>query len=224
MSTYTENRVTTVVRKKREGIRLFLELGGFIAGALLVAFGVAAIVMGFNGRSTVADSLTQEKIVGGADMTPALIAKEAQEAGLTGVDLPTVAVAGKAINSGERARAFASYMRIHALLATGGYTYAQMGRMQALPNTPKSELAPGGGTDNPKWAVMDEATKQPVSNGARNVWVTETALSTALNTSYMAEKLGLFGIVVGIALFLSGIGFIVLAYAALHRKRDVALL
>jgi hypothetical protein len=224
MSTYTENRVTTVVRKKREGIRLFLELGGFIAGAVLVAFGVAAIVMGFNGRSTVADSLTQEKIVGGADMTPALIAKEAQEAGLTGVDLPTVAVAGKAINSGERARAFASYMRIHALLATGGYTYAQMGRMQALPNTPKSELAPGGGTDNPKWAVMDEATKQPVSNGARNVWVTETALSTALNTSYMAEKLGLFGIVVGIALFLSGIGFIVLAYAALHRKRDVALL
>jgi hypothetical protein len=220
MSTYTENRVTTVVRKKREGIRLFLELGGFIAGALLVAFGVAAIVMGFNGRSTVADSLTQEKIVGGADMTPALIAKEAQEAGLTGVDLPTVAVAGKAINSGERAREFASYMRIHALLATGGYTYAQMGRMQALPNTPKSELAPGGGTDNPKWAVMDEATKQPVSNGARNVWVTETALSTALNTSYMAEKLGLFGIVVGIALFLSGIGFIVLAYAALHRKRS----
>jgi hypothetical protein len=220
MSTYTENRVTTVVRKKREGIRLFLELGGFIAGAVLVAFGVAAIVMGFNGRSTVADSLTQEKIVGGADMTPALIAKEAQEAGLTGVDLPTVAVAGKAINSGERARAFASYMRIHALLATGGYTYAQMGRMQALPNTPKSELAPGGGTDNPKWAVMDEATKQPVSNGARNVWVTETALSTALNTSYMAEKLGLFGIVVGIALFLSGIGFIVLAYAALHRKRS----
>ena len=224
MSTYTENRVTTVVRKKREGIRLFLELGGFIAGAVLVAFGVAAIVMGFNGRSTVADSLTQEKIVGGADMTPALIATEAKEAGLTGVDLPTVAVAGKEINNGERARAFASYMRIHALMATGGYTYAQMGRMQALPDTPKSELAPGGGTDNPKWAVMDEATKQPVSNGARNIWVTETALSTALNASYMAEKLGLFGIVVGIALFLSGIGFIVLAYAALHRKRDVALL
>ena len=50
--------------------------------------------------------------------------------------------------------------------------------------------------------------------------MTETALSTALNTSYMADKLGLFGIVVGIALFLSGIGFIVLAYAALHRKRS----
>jgi hypothetical protein len=220
MSTYSENRVVTAVRTRSNTVRMLLEVGGFIAGAVLIAFGVVAIFMGFNGRSTVVDSLKQEKIVGGADMTPALIAKEAQEAGLTGVDLPTVAVAGKAINSGERARAFASYMRIHALLATGGYTYAQMGRMQALPDTPKSELAPGGGTDNPKWAVMDEATKQPVSNGARNIWVTETALSTALNTSYMADKLGLFGIVVGIALFLSGIGFIVLAYAALHRKRS----
>jgi hypothetical protein len=32
----------------------------------------------------------------------------------------------------------------------------------------------------------------------------------------------LFGIVVGVALFLSGVGFIVLAYAALHRKRTAA--
>jgi hypothetical protein len=167
----------------------------------------------------VADSLKQEQIVGSADMTPALIAKEAKEAGLTGVDLPTKAVAGLAINSGERARTFAEYMRIHALEATGGYTYAQMGRFQAKPDTPKAQLAVGGGTDNPQWAAMDTATKQPVANGARNIWVTETALSTALNTSYMAEKLGLFGIVVGVALLLSGIGFIVLAFAALHRKQ-----
>jgi hypothetical protein len=34
----------------------------------------------------------------------------------------------------------------------------------------------------------------------------------------MADKLGLFGIVVGFALLLSGIGFIVLAFAALHRR------
>jgi hypothetical protein len=98
-----------------------------------------------------------------------------------------------------------------------------MGRMTAKPGTPKSELAVGGGTDNPQYALIDQATKQPVANGARNIWVTETALSTALNTSYMADRLGLFGIVVGIALFLSGIGFIVLAFAALHRKRNAAL-
>jgi hypothetical protein len=224
MSTISaDNRVTTAVRAKSDLIRKLFEWGGFGAGAILVAFGVVAIVMGFSGRGTVADSLKQEKIVGGADMTPALIAKEAKEAGLTGIDLPTVAVAGKQINSGPRARAFASYMRIHALEATGGYTYAQMGRFTAKPGTPKAELAVGGGTDNTQFALIDAATKQPVANGVRNVWVTETALSTALNVSYMADRLGLFGIVVGVALLLTGIGFFVLAFAALHRKRIAAL-
>jgi hypothetical protein len=223
MSTITaDNRVTQAVRTRSDLVRKLFEWGGFGAGAILVAFGVVAIVMGFSGRATVADSLKQEKIVGSADMTPALIAKEAKEAGLTNVDLPTVAVAGKQINSGPRARAFASYMRIHALEATGGYTYAQMGRFQAKPDTPKAQLAVGGGTDNPQWALVDSATKQPVANGARNLWVTETALATALNTSYMADRLGLFGIVVGIALLLSGIGFIVLAFAALHRRQIAA--
>src|SRR6266571_2627991 len=225
MSTITaDNRVTQAVRTRSDLIRKLFEWGGFAAGAILVAFGVVAIVMGFSGRATVADSLKQEKIVGTADMTPTLIAKEAKDAGLTNVDLPTVAVAGKQINSGPRARAFASYMRIHTLEATGGYTYAQMGRFQAKPDTPKAQLAVGGGTDNPQWAIMDSATKQPVSNGVRDIWVTETALTTALNTSYMADRLGLFGIVVGVALLLSGIGIIVLAFAALHRKRDAELL
>jgi hypothetical protein len=220
MSTITaENRVAAAVRERSEFLRKLFEWGGFGAGAILVAFGVAAIVMGFSGRATVSDSLKQEKIVGSADMTPAIIAKEAQQAGLKGVDLPTVSVAGKAIDSGPRARAFASYMRIHALEATGGYTYSQMGRFQALPNAPKSQLAVGGGTDNAKFALTDAKTGQPVANGARDIWVTETALSTALNTSFMADRLGLFGIVVGVALFLSGIGFIILAFAALHRKQ-----
>ena len=221
MSTITaENRATKTVRQRSDRVRKLFEWGGFGAGAVLVAFGVVAIVMGFSGRATVSDSLKQEKIVGSADMTPALIAKEAKEAGLTNVaNMPTVSVAGKAINSGPRARAFASYMRIHALEATGGYTYAQMGRFTAKPNTPKAQLAVGGGTDNPAYALIDQASKQPVANGVRNLWVTETALTTALNTSYMADRLGLFGIVVGVALLLSGIGFIVLAFAALHRKQ-----
>ena len=222
MSTITaDNRVTTAERTKSELVRKLLEWGGFAAGAVLITFGVVAIVMGFSGRSTVADSLKQEKIVGTADMTPAAIRDEATKAGLNvnTIEMPSVAVAGKTIDNGPRARAFASYMRIHALEATGGYTYAEMGRFQAKPDTPKAQLAVGGGTDNPQWALMDTATKQPVANGARNLWVTETALTTALNTSYMADRLGLFGIVVGVALLLSGIGFIVLAFAALHRRQ-----
>jgi hypothetical protein len=220
MSTMAADRAeTTETAGKSRWIRTLLEWGGFAAGAILVTFGIVAIVMGFNGRSTVSDSLKLEKITGTPDMTPALIAKEAKEAGLTGVTLPTKSVAGLPVNSGERARTFASYMRIHALEATGGYTYAQMGRFQAKPDTPKAQLAAGGGTDNPQWAVTDTASKQPVANGARNLWVTETALTTALNTSYMADKLGLFGIVVGVALLLSGIGFIILAFAVLHRRQ-----
>ena len=205
MSTITaDQRVSKAVRERSDLFRKLLKWGGFGAGAVLVAFGVVAIIMGFSGRATVANSLKLEKIVGSADMTPALIAKEAKDAGLVGVDLPTVAVAGETINSGPRARAFASYMRIHALEATGGFTYAQMGRFQAKPDAAKADLAVGGGTDNAAAALIDSATKQPVANGIRNLWVTETALTTALNTSYMADRLGLFGIVVGIALLLSG--------------------
>jgi hypothetical protein len=200
--------------------RKLFEYGGIAASIVLVAFGIAAIVLGVNGRSIVHSNLAQEQIVGTPDMTPSTIKVEAKQAGLpSSIKLPTVAVAGKAINTGSRARAFASYMRIHALEATHGYTYAQMGRFTAKPGTPTTQLAKGGGTDNPTYALVDPKTKQPVANGARDIWVTETALATALNTSYMAEQLSIFGIVVGIALLLSGIGFSVLTLGgALHRR------
>jgi hypothetical protein len=193
-------------------MRKALEIGGVVAAAVLVAFGIAAIVMGFNGRSTVQDSLKQEAIVGSPDMTPDAIAAEAKEAGLPStVALPTMNIAGKTIDTGAEARAFAQYMRIHTLESTHNLTYAQMGRFAAKPDAPKSATDGNGGTSDPKYAQVDEATGQPVSNGARNLWVTETALTTALNTSYMAEQLSVFGIVVGVALLLAGIGFGILA-------------
>jgi hypothetical protein len=182
-------------------MRKVLQIGGFLAAAILLAFGVAAIVMGVNGRNTVQKSLQQELIVGSPDMTPALIKAEAKKAGLPStISLPTVSVAGKAINSGSRARTFASYMRIHALEASGGLTYSQM---------PQFATPDGKGTNDPAKALQTGG--RPVANAARNTWVTETALSTALNASYMADSLSLFGIVVGIALLLSGIGFAILA-------------
>ena len=75
----------------------------------------------------------------------------------------------------------------------------------------------------PTAAAVDPTTKQPVSNGARNVWVTETALTTALNSSYMASQLALFGIVVGVALLLSGFGFSILAIGGALRNPENAL-
>jgi hypothetical protein len=192
--------------------RIF-ELGGIAASMVLIGFGIAAIVIGVNGRSTVHTSLMAEQIVGTPDMTPAAIKAEAAKAGLpASIALPTVDVAGKPINNGERARAFASYMRIHALEATGGLTYSQ---------TPRYATADGKGTNDPN-AAQKGATGRPLDNAVRNVWVTETALSTALNTSYMAERLSVFGIVVGIALLLSGIGFLVLTLGGALRSRTGA--
>jgi putative Mn2+ efflux pump MntP len=205
-------------------VRRGLEIGGIVAAVVLIVFGAVSIAMGLDGRDTVTTSLERENIVGTPDMNPQAIKAEAKEAGLpASVDLPTCDVADEAIDSGENARCFASYMRIHALEATGGYTYAEMGRYEAKPNAPKDELASGGGTENEKFAVTDPETGEAAENGTRQVWVTETALATALNTSYMADRLSLFGIVIGIALLLTGLGFAVLVAAGAVRDPDTVL-
>src|SRR5262249_46536378 len=116
------------------------------------------------------------------------------------ISLPSGDIAGKAITNGSLAREFAKYMRIHTLEATGGVPYASM---------PRYATADGKGTNDATKALVSNG--HPVANAARDIWVTETALTTALNTSYMAEQLANFGIVVGVALVLSGFGFAILA-------------
>ena len=187
-------------------MRKIWNYGGLIAATILIAFGVASIVIGANGRDTVRSNLDKELIVGTPDMTPQAIAKEAKAAGLKGVSLPTKSVAGQTIDTGAEARTFAEYMRVHALEATQGKTYAQM---------PRFATADGKGTNDEKAALKDPKSGAPVSNAARDIWVTETALSTALNTSYFAENVALFSIVMGIALLLTGIGFAVMALGLL---------
>src|SRR4051812_26776127 len=186
---------------QEEVMRKMWNYGGLIAATILIAFGVASIVIGANGRDTVRSNLDNELIVGTPDMTPKAIAAEAKAAGLKDVSLPTKSVAGQTVNTGTEARTFAQYMRIHALEASGGQTYAQM---------PRFATADGKGTNDEKAALKDPKSGRPVDNAARNVWVTETALSTALNTGYFAENVALFSIVMGIALLLTGIGFLVL--------------
>jgi hypothetical protein len=204
-------------------MRKFFELGGVIAAVILIAFGITSIVVGLDGRDTVNKSLKQEFIVGSPDMTPTAIRAEAKKAGLPStLDYPNTSVAGKRIDTGGEARAFAGYMRIHALEATGGLTYAQMGRWIAKPGTPAKFTDGHGATSDEQYALVDPKTKQPVDNGARNLWVTETALATALNTSYMAEQVSLFGIAMGVALLLAGIGFGILALGGALRSPESA--
>jgi hypothetical protein len=178
--------------------RRMLEIGGFLAGAVLIAFGAVAIFMGVNGFTTVRDSIKQEQITFGSADDPA-VAKHAEQ------------WAGEQVTTGDQARAFAKIIREHTLESTGGLTYSEMGRYQSAtqPENP-------AGTSDEAAALKDEEG-QPVSNGARNIWVTATALTTALNTSYMAERLAVFGLVVGIALLLTGIGLVILAFTVFGR-------
>jgi hypothetical protein len=195
-------------------MRKVLEVGGFVAAAVLIAFGISAIVLGVNGRSTVQKNLQYQYITGTPDMTPAAIKEEAKKAGIyDSVKIwPTKSVAGQAIDTGSKARAFAQYMNIHALEASGGLTYAQM---------PRYATADGKGTNDASKALLTNG--QPTDNAARNVWVTETALSGSLNMAYMAEQTALFGIVVGVALLLSGIGFGVLALGGTLKNAEPAI-
>ena len=179
----------------------FFKYAGIGASILLIAFGIGSAVTGLNGRTTVHDNLGLEQITGSPDMNPTAIKAEAKAAGVKGVALPTCSVANQDVNTGGRARCFASYIRIHALEATGGRTYSQMGQYLT---------ASGKETSDKALAGKDPKTGQPLPNGARNVWVTATALTTALNTSYFAESVSLFAIIMGIALFLTGIGLLVM--------------
>lgn len=174
------------------------EIGGFISGGMLIVFGIVAIVLGVSGFNTTRDAIKQEQIIFGSADDPA-VAKHAEQ------------WAGEQVRTGDQARAFAKIIREHVLGTTGGLTYAQMGRFvsAADPQDP-------AGTSDEEAALKDEEG-QPVPNSARNTWVTATALSTGLNVSYMAERLSVFGMVVGIALLLTGIGLVILAFAVFGR-------
>jgi hypothetical protein len=179
-------------------------LGGIVASIILIAFGLGAIIVGAVGRSDVTQQIEQEQITGSPDMSPEGIRAGIEEADLD-VEVPSCDVADEPIDSGAEAKCFAEYLRIHALESTGGRVYAEMGQFLT---------EAGEETSDPEEAAMDPETGRPVPNAARNTWVTATALSTALNTSYFAQQVALFSIVMGIALLLTGIGFLVLTLGA----------
>ena len=153
---------------------------GIAASCLMIAIGAGAVAIGLDGRSDVRDELARENIVGTPDMKN---------------------VANEKVDTGGEARDFAAGMRVHTLEATGGQTYAEMPRFLDDNGKP---------TADEEQAAVDPKSGEPVSNPAREIWVTETALANALNTSYFAENVANFAIVMGLALLLAGVGFLVL--------------
>ena len=168
------------------------QYGGIAASIVLIVFGIGAIYMGIDGRGYVRDNLAAEKIVGTEDST----------------------IPGQLVDTGAEAQAFAKIMRHHTLEATGGKTYAEMGQFLAADGK--------SGTDDKTKAATDPKTGQPVSNPQRQIWVTETALTTALNTAYFAEGVATFAIVMGVAMLLSGIGFLILTLRVLREPAGEA--
>jgi hypothetical protein len=170
-------------------VKRLYEFGGIAASVVLIAFGIGSVVVGFNGRGDVRDELGREKIVGTPDMT---------------------AIANQKVDTGSEAREFARGIRRHTLEATGGKTYAEMPRFAGKNGQP---------TNDESQAAVDPKSGKPVDNPARAIWVTETALTTALNTSYFAENVATFAIVMGFALLLTGIGFLVVTLRLLRTAR-----
>jgi hypothetical protein len=121
------------------------------------------------------------------------------------VGTPDSSIPGEEVDTGSEAKAFADTIRKHTLEATGGKTYAEMPRAVFKGS---EEPVPEEEVD----AALESG--EAIDNPERQIWVTSTALSTALNTSFFAESVATFTIVVGIALILIGIGFLVLTRGA----------
>jgi len=170
---------------KEQVMKKWFAYGGVAASIVLVAFGIGAIGIGIAGLNDVRDEIAEQNIVAGDD-APALTDGRLE--------------AGQAIKTGADARAFADVMESHTLESTEGQRYAEMGRF----------LTPSGDDTSDEALAAKTEDGRPVENGLRNMWVTETALTTALNTAFFAERVAFFSIVMGVALLLTGIGFLVL--------------
>src|SRR5215216_4482792 len=99
--------------EKGVAMRNLFKYGGIAASIILIAFGIGSIAVGAWGINTVRDNLKQEQIFFGDHATdPAVPADQS----------------GKQVKTGAQAHQFATMMRTHALEATNGQVYAEMGR------------------------------------------------------------------------------------------------
>jgi hypothetical protein len=133
-------------------------------------------------------------LVGRADVHDRLAAEKI-------VGTPDSSIPGEEVDTGSEASAFADVIRKHTLEATGGATYAEM---------PRAVFKDSGDPVPDEEADAALESGEAIDNPEREIWVTSTALSTALNTSFFAESVATFVIVMGVALLLIGVGLIVL--------------
>ncbi|HET7652273.1 MAG TPA: hypothetical protein VFK42_04495 [Acidimicrobiales bacterium] len=146
-----------------------------IVGLVFLAAGGYTIKRGWDAKDQVKSELVAQNIV-----TP-------DDARVPGVQ----------VNSASSAKVMADIINHHALEATGGLTYSEMGRFANKEGTPK-------GTDDAKAAVLD-ATGKPVANNLRNTALTAANLRTSLYSSIMAFNVA--DLVMGLGLMIIVLGF-----------------
>ena len=143
----------------------------------LMAGGVYAIGQSVSGRNEAKTKLEQEKIVTTED-----------------AEIPNTPVTDH-----ETAHAMADVIQKHALEATGGLSYAEMGRYMSADNPDD----PAGTSDEAE-ALLDESGR-PVPNPMRTVALQAVTLRSALLGSALAFHLAELGLGVGVFLIAAGL-------------------
>jgi hypothetical protein len=142
---------------------------GFLAG------GVYATVRGFDAKDQVRAELLAQNITTPED----------------------AAIPNARVDDAATANAMAEIIGVHAAEATGGQTYAEMGRF----------LAAGGGDTSDEALAQKDDEGNPVPNPLRNVAFQASSLQTSLHTSHMAFNVA--DLVIGLGVFIAVLGLVI---------------
>jgi hypothetical protein len=146
-----------------------------LIGLVFLAAGAYTVVRGIDARTDVRDELEAQKIVTPEDAS-----------------IPNAAVVDAAT-----AQSMADIIGVHADEATGGRSYAELGRY----------LTPDGGDTSDEAAALKDEEGNPVANPVRNVAFQASALRTSLYTSVMAFNVS--DLVIGLGVAFAALGFVI---------------
>ena len=167
-----------------------------VVGLAFLVGGVYTMVRGFDSKAQVREQLLAQNITTPED-----------------AEIPNARVQDAAT-----AHAMANIIGVHANEATGGETYAEMGRF----------LTPDGGDTSDEAEALKDEAGAPVANPLRNVAFQASTLQTSLHTAHMAFNvsdlvigIGLLIAVLGVAIGGIGVALGALAIPSLARRFDV---
>lgn len=171
-------------------LRIALPYVAIALGVVTILGGIYAFFQGASAKGDVTDKLAAQNIT---------LTDDAAE-------IVPGAEPGAVVDDPDTAEAMAEIISAHALEATGGLTYAEMGRFAT------EDGDPAGTSDEEEAATGPNG--QPLPNLARNTAFQAAALQTSLYSSFMGFKVadfvqgfGLFAVAVGLFMIFAGVAF-----------------